>query len=131
MIDFDKEFDLLSKYLDYRIDWMAIHFIFRNGIVIDVSQIPNWEVERIYKTFMEQGVMIVNSLENEPVYKTSCLTFSEWKIDQNFCEVYECPHKASYEEGGYYVCSKHHKALLYLLQNGHNYKSISPTKSDI
>lgn len=78
MTDFNKEFETLQEYINYRVDWYTSYVIYGKCFYIDVLGMPKaMTVKGIYETYIQMGLMYVN---NEPkVTENNCLTFEEFK----------------------------------------------------
>ena len=75
MIDFNNEFELLNRYISYRVDVMA-NRLRGHQIFLDVFAIPKYSLDFIMKSYIQSGIMFCNSASEEP---NDLLTFEEWK----------------------------------------------------
>lgn len=79
MIDFDEEFKLLKRWLDYKIDYDINKALNGRVFMIDKFKIPVMSIEQHMDLFHRMGYMIVSSEDELPVSEVICLPFEEWR----------------------------------------------------
>lgn len=80
MTDFDKEFDLLSQYLDYRIDLVAKK-LNRPYIIFRLECLPkHFDVDELFKFYSQTGILFVDSTPDPEPIDTYIISFTEWKL---------------------------------------------------
>jgi len=73
MTDWNKELDLLNEYIEWRVDgWCC------PTILLNIRNIPHLNIEELFRAYMEQGVLYVNSIDT-PSVSSHRITFDEWK----------------------------------------------------
>lgn len=80
MIDFDKEFELLKEWLDYRVEWL-ISFK-SNGLILNFDCITKYyALDEIIRCYKQLGVFFYHSdnCTDVPVSFHNALSFEEWK----------------------------------------------------
>lgn len=80
MTDFNKEFDLLQQWLNYRIDWLISFKTFGLKFNIDLMGMPKgYSVKELLRLYQEQGIMFYDGSDDKRSLVNKPLSFDDWK----------------------------------------------------
>lgn len=81
MIDFNKEFDLLQQYINYRVEWYATYLTVGRICYVNIDAIPYYFTpEGIFELYKQTGNMFYDSsTDTSTVKEHKCLTFEQFK----------------------------------------------------
>jgi hypothetical protein len=81
MTDFNKEFDLLQKYINYRVDWYSVYL--RDGRIfyINIDAIPCYFTPKgLIAMYQQIGWSFVPyKVDTSMISEHKCLTFEQFK----------------------------------------------------
>lgn len=80
MIDFNKEFDILQRWIDYRVDWYAVYLTQGRMFYIDIDALPTTATpKQIMKWYQETGIVYYRTASSIEINEHKCLTFEQFK----------------------------------------------------